>query len=42
MFRWPIKDDTDDVHPLAIFLGPLDLIGVDPLVVPVLKVIKLN
>ena len=45
MFRWPRKNDSDDVHPFVIFsFGPLDLIGVDPLILVVVtahKVIKL-
>ena len=41
MFRWSRKDDTDDVCPFAIFFGPLDLTGVDHLVIPALKMIKL-
>ena len=35
------KYDIDDVHPFVNFFGLLDLIGVDPLVVPALKMIKI-
>jgi hypothetical protein len=42
-FLWPKKDDTDKVHPTAVFYGPLELIGIgDPFQVRNLQAITLK
>ena len=39
-FRWPKKDDIDNVHPVAVFCGPVELIDIgDPFQVQSLQAI---